>query len=368
MGKKAKKAYTHMSQCEIGLAAGWQKEGQTPNHIAKLLKRDPKTVRKNIAKTQPGAMKAMKVGRPPMPEKDYLKCVQALVILQKQAKGLKEVTAAMVKAKAGVDYCEKVIRAAFAKHGKPFRKLREKPLLKPEDVLERKEFTTTHAGKRRRQWLVKPRAIIDNKKFPLYLDIQGRRYAARRSVRGAYRTGGQAVESHLVKPKSTLKYPAKGVMVTAAVIKGRVRFWHVTNGRWNAGKAVQMYVALHKVLKKVYPKDTKWQVLEDNDPAGYKATAAVNKKDELGIDVLALPPRSPDLNVLDYSIWAEISKRMRQQETQFPANKKESKEAFLKRLRATALGLPSSFVEASVMSMHRRCAQIKAAKGFLIEE
>ena len=37
---------------------------------------------------------------------------------------------------------------------KPFRKLHEKSLLKPQGVLERKAFTTAHAGKRPRQWLV----------------------------------------------------------------------------------------------------------------------------------------------------------------------------------------------------------------------
>ena len=55
-----------------------------------------------------------------MPEKDYLKCVPALVNLQKQAKGLKKVTAAMVKAKASVEYCEKVFRAGFRQTRRTF--------------------------------------------------------------------------------------------------------------------------------------------------------------------------------------------------------------------------------------------------------
>ena len=52
-----------------------------------------------------------------------------------------------------------------------------------------------------------------------------------------------------------------------------------------------------------------------------------------------LPRRSPDLNVLDYSLWHAINERMREEEKQFPTNRKETKEQHLERLRATALGL-----------------------------
>ena len=55
--------------------------------------------------------------------------------------------------------------------------------------------------------------------------------------------------------------------------------------------------------------------------------------------------RSPDLNVLDYSLWHAINERMREEEKQFPANRKETKEHHLERLRATALGLPRAVVE-----------------------
>jgi hypothetical protein len=367
MPKKDEPQYTHMKAIKIALAKRWRTEGKTLGEIALLLKRDVKAIRKQTDKKKPRA-KVMKVGRPPMPEAVYTKCDTALVTLQKRAGGQKEVTAAMVIKKARVDYCEKVVRKAFADHGKPFRKLREKPLLKTEDFAKRLSFCNANKGRRANTWVKKPHAIIDNKKFPMYLQLKDRQYAARRAVRGAYRTGGQAVEGHLVKPKATLKYPVTGVMISAGIINGRVRFWHVTEGRWNAKKAVEMYVALAKVLKKVYPSLKKWEVLEDNDPAGYKATAAVNKKAELALDVMELPPRSPDLNALDYSVWSQISKCMRQQEANFPKSKRESKAAFIKRLRATALGLPSSFVTAAVKSMRRRCQQIAGAKGALIEE
>ena len=176
----------------------------------------------------------------------------------------------------------------------------------------------------------------------------------------------------MVKPKATLKYPAAGVIVTAAVIKGRVRFFHVVEGRWNGAAAAKMYAELAKAMRRAFPEHAakpraKWLVMEDNDPTGYKSSAAEGKKTELSINVLRLPPRSPDLNVLDYYVWSAINKRLREQEAKFPANKKESKEAYLKRLRATDLGLPPSEVKDAMRSMRRRLRQIVDTGGYLID-
>ena len=340
--------------------------------IAKLLNRCPKTVKKQLFAKPPGARKRLP-GRPQMSDKDYAKCDKALTVLQKRAGARREVTAAMVKERAGVSYCERTIRDAFRAHGKPFRKLREKPLLKPQDVAERLIFATKYAARPMAAWITRPHAAIDNKRFTMPLDRQAREHQARRSVRGAYRAGSCAVEGHLVKPKGHIKYPMPGVQVTAAVIKGRVRFWHVTEGRWNATKAAEMYAALAKTLARVCPEHAarpraKWIVLEDNDPAGYKAMVARENNIELGISAMSLPPRSPDLNVLDYCFWSEINRRLRRREASFPANRKESKEDFLKRLRRTALTLPASLVKRAVQSMKRRCKAIQANGGYLIEE
>ena len=116
--------YTHTKADEIALASRWYLEGKTPVQISQLLKRDVKTIKKNVIKKK-HSTKVMKVGRPKMPEAVYTKCDRALVTLQRQARGEKEVTVAMVIEKAGVDYCEKVVRKAFSDHGKPFRKLLE---------------------------------------------------------------------------------------------------------------------------------------------------------------------------------------------------------------------------------------------------
>ena len=81
-----------------------------------------------------------------------------------------------------------------------------------------------------------------------------------------------------------------------------------------------------------------------------------------------LPKRSPDLNVLDYCLWAEINTRMRVQEKAFPKSKKESRAQFKDRLRRTALGFPKSVVRKAVSDMHRRVRMVVAAEGGHINE
>ena len=227
-----------------------------------------------------------------------------------------------------------------------------------------------HCPVSKASWSKQPHAVIDNKRFPMYLTAKGRDHAARRSVRGAYRSGKEAVQGHLVKPKGgTCKFPAQGIMVAAGVIKDRIRMWHTIDGRWTGNKAAAMYGGpLLKALAKAYPtqaarRNCKWIVLEDNDPAGYKSSVAVRKKKEVNINIMKLPPRSPDLNVLDYSLWNAIDRRLRKQEEKFQAKKKETKDEFIKRLRRTALGLPAVVVKKAVQDMKRRCTLIRDAKA-----
>ena len=108
----------------------------TPNKIAMLQNRDPKTVRK-VLNTKVAKKTLRPKGRPPMSAADFAKCDKALIKMQKQVKANKEITAIMVAKKAGVSYGEKCVRKHLALHGKPFRKLREKPLLTPADVEKR---------------------------------------------------------------------------------------------------------------------------------------------------------------------------------------------------------------------------------------
>ena len=105
-----------------------------------------------------------------------------------------------------------------------------------------------------------------------------------------------------------------------------------------------------------------------HEAAGFKSSKGKAAKQSAGLASFDIPRRSPDLNVCDYALWAEISKRMRRQEKSWPAGKKEKREEYLARLRKTALRLPSSFVTSSIGDMARRCQRMRQAKGGHFEE
>ena len=130
-----------------------------------------------------------------------------------------------------------------------------------------------------------------------------------------------------------------------------------------------MYKELAQRLRKAYPnRKGHFTVIEDNDPTGYKSKWGIAQKAASKMLTDNLPKRSPDLNVLDYSLWHEINVRMRAQERAFPKGKKESMSEFKERLRKTALGLPPAVVKAAVTDMKRRCQCISAAKCGLFTE
>ena len=129
--------------------------------------------------------------------------------------------------------------------------------------------------------------------------------------------------------------------------------------------AATMYSkALVRALKTRYPSwKGEWRVMEDNDPTDYKSSAAVSAKSAANIRVVEMPPRSPDLNPLDYSVWSEINRKMHPQEARWPKSKKEARKAFLARLRRTAMSLSADYINKVFGNLESRLKLLKKAKG-----
>ena len=173
-----------------------------------------------------------------------------------------------------------------------------------------------------------------------------------------------------VKPKASLHHNtgAKGCHIQAAVGKGRVVMWHEIDGSWSGGAAASLYSGpLKKALRRTYPKKRTHTVLEDNDPTGYKSGAGMSAKRDCKIDVFKIPCRSPDLNPLDYSIWAEVNKRMREQERNW-TSKKETRDQYVARLKKTAQDLEQVLVNDSIGDLVVRCERHAQARGGYVLE
>ena len=191
-------------------------------------------------------------------------------------------------------------------------------------------------------------------------------------VRGAFRARGQGLSQGYVRPSRTLKHNtgAQSARVLAGVGKDRVLVWeYLPKNKWNGQVAADMYMnVLAPKLRKAYPDRKFFNVLEDNDPSGFKSNKGEAAKARAHIRPFIIPKRSPQLNVCDYALWAEVNRRMRAQEKGWPASKKETRQEYLARMRRVAFGLPKDFVCSSNQDMRRRCERLWQAKGGHFEE
>ena len=71
---------------------------------------------------------------------------------------------------------------------------------------------------------------------------------------------------------------------------------------------------------------------------------------------------------MDYEIWKQIARKMRQQEKIWPTNKRETRCSYVERLRKTALRLSPAFVKKAIGNMKERCRRLYVAQGSHFEE
>ena len=206
--------------------------------------------------------------------------------------------------------------------------------------------------------------------FPVYLHGEARRHFAQTGTRGCYRKKGQALMQGYYKPNTRLKYNtgAKGVHVLAGVGNGKVLLWEYVQGRWNSDEAARIYSGPMKdALQNEYPHRKRFTVLEDNDPTGYRSRKGIQAKKDAKIDVFEIPRHSPELNSCDYWLWKQVNSKMREQEQRWPEGKREHRQAYLRRLKRTAMSLTAEEIGDALGSMKRRCVALNAAKGGPIE-
>ena len=345
--------------------------------IGSLLRRNKGTVSRHMIKKS-HLKKAKPFGRRPFITPQILnKLMRVRDRLIKKADALYDVTLKEVRATAGVSASERTIHRAFRKQGIRFRPFSEKPPLTKDDVEERYAFGLKYEDRSGDTWLKTPHMTIDCKKFPVYLNGYARDFAARRKARGVYRGRKQLLRKGYVRPPAASSgsfQGGKSINICAGISGDRLVMWHEIPKQWCAKQAVDMYKeSLLPALKKVHPhmaskRKPAWVVMEDNDPTGYKSKMAVKCKAALGIQIMTMPKRSPDLNVLDYRIWAEINRRMRKTERGWPKSRKESRVEFKARLRRTAFSLPRSFIKAAMQDMVRRCKLLVEEKGWYFKE
>ena len=288
-----------------------------------------------------------------------------------EADGAYEVTLGVLMRRRRPKFCERVVADALHARGYWFRKLRNKMILTPTDVQLRYDFAKAYRHKPKAWWLKHIHLHVDNHHFKVATTAAGRRLLAKRRVRGVYRTRAKSLKSGHVKPDPKLRIQTgpKGILKMGGVGGGKVLVWQTVKGRWSGDTAAKMYKdVVKRSLSKRYLKRKFHTILEDNDPTGNQSKRGILAKRENKLRVFSIPPRSPDLNVLDYAVWSEVEKRMRRMERMFSPTKHETRSQFERRLDRTALSLPSTFINKSIANMRQRVQRLYKAKGGLFEE
>ena len=102
---------------------------------------------------------------------------------------------------------------------------------------------------------------------------------------------------------------------------------------------------LHKALALVFPP--------------FPLVKGKTAKRQLGLQPIEFPRYSPDLNPLDFSLWWEIEERVARKA---PAGR-ETVEGFKRRLRMTALRLPTDVLRKALLAVRSRAKAVVSAKG-----
>ena len=361
MGKRAaiaafeRKEIQRLHGQQFGIRAIARKIGRAPSAVSRVIKR-PNSKGAGRKKILDGP----KQGR-------FLGALRRAV---ERAEAMYEVTLPLALGKwkgksISLSTAKRILRQAGIK----WKGLKERPVLTPAQMKKRFVFATENVGKRPAYW--ENVIFIDGKWYPLILRAEHRKWAAAQSVRGCYRKISDPPAPWNIKKRSKTKERVGGSMgVICAVVGPRqCVFVHEFHGKWCSQEAKIMYEKLDDFCWKMYP-DRKgvWKIVEDGDPAGFRSALGRKTKESLGFSQIPLPPNSPDLQLLDYSVWSAANRVLRKQEREMKKGAIESKKSHKARIRKALVGLKKDFLKKSQRPMARRLKQCKKAKGGLFKE
>jgi hypothetical protein len=285
--------------------------------------------------------------------------------LVKKARGTRYVKWNEVVSKARVpNVCRTTAARSLVRAGidVKFRRCREKPRRTSEHKRERKEVCNTLRRHPESFFTDYVDMIIDNKQFDVPTTQHAREHLKASKVRGQIRTKQEGLKPGFTKPNDKRHRRNFGgvARVCAGIAGGKVVLWEYLSKRWCGEEAAKLYKGpIIKTLKRTRGVKRSYLLMEDNDPTGYKSGKGKAAKRDVKIRTVRWPRYSPDLNPLDFSLWENVSERMK---TSDPKGR-ESVSHFKSRLRRTALRTSPVAVRKMVASMRSRARAIYEADG-----
>ena len=290
--------------------------------------------------------------------------------LIQRAKNERRITYQDIIKEAGLEdeVCQRVCEDALRAEGVAYKPPRRKIYVSEEDAKVRKATADKWSKHPKSYWhpTKTQRGVHgyhDEKSFPLPLTEKQRQRFRQTLVTGHLRKPSEGIDRGFTKPREKHSFIGMpSVTISAAVAKDKVIMWHVVEKKWNGASAAAMYTDhLRPALERTWGKRLSYTIVEDGDRKGNASNKGVAAKIRSKIRALTLPPRTPSLMPLDYSIWHTILKGVVKTS---PKKGTETRGAFLKRLRGIALSLPKGYVKSVIHRMKDNIQALADARGY----
>lgn len=242
----------------------------------------------------------------------------------------------------------------FARNGIKFRSLPRKALIRARSVQARFDWAVAFRQRPVDYW--KRAVFLDNKFFPCFNTRRGKIYSSRSLRRGIFRKRGKIPGFFNYRicgnPRMKFGTGSCNIVCSLAVSWDGIEVLKLHIGKWNSRKAVLLYRTL---ARKVFARKPNYFLVEDNDPAGFSSPAGLQAKRALGIETVKLPPYSPELMPLDFSIFSFISRRIAESNSMaLNSGLVETKSAYLDRIRRIIMRTPLEFIRNSIKDIPNR--------------
>jgi len=246
-------------------------------------------------------------------------------------------------------------------HGVAFKRPREKNCISEDDAKARYKVAQVWDKRPESYWVDDIDGYFDGKNFPLPLTPKQRVRFRQTMITGHLRKPSEGLETHFAKPRqkhSFLGMPS--VTHCAVVAKDSIIMWQEVSGSWNGAVAANVYEKHMKpALVRYWGEKPRYKIIEDGDRKGNASNKGIAAKARANIRAISLPPRTPSLMHLDYSIWQRIVKRV----MDTAPNGTETRQDFLKRLRKIAKSLPKKYIKSQIAKMKSNVKALKDARG-----
>lgn len=336
MPKYVKSQQKQLDDFQKGRIIGQWESGVPKKEIARILKKDIRTVRSHIKKYQKTGSCSRKIGSG-RPKKTTAREDRLIVRNTLQSR---KSSSSSIKSRLKLNVTSKTIRNILHRANVTSRVVAKKPFVSKANLKKRLKFAKDHQHWTSEDW----QKVLFSDETSIFLHWRGKNIVWRRKNERLL---------HDCTSK-TIKHDKK-INVWGCFATNGTGELHKIEGNMNA--VMYHSILVHKMVpsaKKLFG-DNEWVFQHDNDPK-HTSKLVKNYLENKNIVILKWPAQSPDLNPIE-NLWAYVKSKM---QGYSPSNEDELFDLFKKEWNKIGI----EYLNQLVNSMPRRCKAVIENKGY----